>query len=91
MQPDDLAAVRSILPKPEELVALHEAKAAAAASSSSGSGSGKHDATDKAATVDSAPRLGVVEAAFEALGGVQQLQAKIGAREFRFAEDTLKM
>jgi hypothetical protein len=91
LQPDDLASIRSILPKPEELQAVRDAKQAAEQKIAAATGSSPR--TPAAAAASSAampatpstlsPRLGPVEAAFDALGGVELLQAKMRAMEFR--------
>jgi hypothetical protein len=68
-QARELAAIRSILPKPQELEDVLKAKQAAEQKMPAGSAA--------------APRLGPAEAAVEALGGVELLQAKMRAMEFR--------
>lgn len=101
IQPDDLASIRSILPKPEELQAVREAKqtaekkAAVLSPRSPAAAAAAGIATHAACATPSSeccvspsalsPRLGVVEAAFDALGGVELLQAKMRAMEFRCA------
>lgn len=97
LQPDDLASIRSILPKPEELVQVREcakktaAKATATLSPRTDSVTGTPGphghacsaAASGTASTPQTPRLGVVEAAFMALGSVDLLQAKMRALEFR--------
>jgi hypothetical protein len=91
LQPDDLASIRSILPKPEELQAVREAKQVAEQKIAATIGSSPRTPAAAAAGAASSvatpatlsPRLGPVEAAFDALGGVELLQAKMRAMEFR--------
>jgi hypothetical protein len=94
LQPDDLASIRSILPKPEELQDVRNAKrqaeqklaAAAGASPRTPPAAAAGAAAAPAVTPSTlSPRLGIVEAAFDALGGVELLQAKMRAMEFRWA------
>jgi hypothetical protein len=95
---DDLPQIRSMLPKPDELSAVHAAKkkafkehtaklaamAAVGGSNARMRGSSSSDSDSHGEGVPPPPpRLGVVEAAFEALGGVQMLMAKMRACEFK--------
>ncbi|KAF6259271.1 hypothetical protein COO60DRAFT_1022990 [Scenedesmus sp. NREL 46B-D3] len=99
LAPDDLASIRSILPKPEELQAVRDAKqdmekkmAAAAGHSHSPrtpAAAGAAGAAAPATPGSLSPRLGIVEAAFDALGGVELLQAKMRAMEFRYDVDAV--
>jgi len=71
----------------------HAAKVAAVAAAAGGGGGGSSGRRVRATSSSSdsglsegalvAPRLGVVEAAFEALGGVRMLMAKMRACEFK--------
>jgi hypothetical protein len=94
LQQDDLPQIRSMLPKPDELAAVtaakkkakkeHKAKLAAMAAAAGGSsGLVRASSSSDSDNDEGAPRLGVVEAAFEALGGVQMLMAKMRACEYK--------
>jgi hypothetical protein len=82
-----------MLPKPDELTQVtaakkramreHSARLAAAAGAADGSNGGGSDGCGSGAVPPLPPRLGVVEAAFEALGGVRMLMAKMRACEFK--------
>jgi hypothetical protein len=97
LQQDDLPQIRSMLPKPDELKEIttaknrafreHSAKVAAMAAGSSGSNGSRAriscSSSSDGEPVLLPPRLGVVEAAFETLGGVRMLMAKMRACEFK--------
>jgi hypothetical protein len=118
VQADDLAALRSILPKAEEISQVRQAKQvvikalAAAGGVAGGATAGGNDchkdmqsrslgsaagavlgrqrrssisssSCSSSSSLPMSPRLGVVEACFDALGNVDMLPAKIRAMEFR--------
>eukprot|EP00775_Hariotina_reticulata_P009230 gene9230-9395_t len=121
LKADDLAALRSILPKAEEISQVRQAKqvvikamaaaggvAGAATADSSdcqkdvhgrplGSDAGSILCQRRRSSSSSggggglpmSPRLGVVEACFDALGNVDMLPAKIRAMEFRYDVDSV--
>lgn len=89
-KPDELAQVTAAK---KRALREHRARLAAAAAADGSNGSNgdgcSGDANRSAAAAVSAPpplppRLGVVEAAFEALGGVRMLMAKMRACEFKW-------
>ncbi|WIA08831.1 hypothetical protein OEZ85_008252 [Tetradesmus obliquus] len=99
LKPDDMATIRSILPKPEELQAVRDAKQEAEQKFAAAVGNSPRTPAAAAAGAAAAavlvtpstlsPRLGIVEAAFHALGGVELLQAKMRAMEFRYDVDAV--
>lgn len=93
-KPDELSAVQAAK---ERALKEHQAKVAAMASASGSSsaavvrvGTSQRSSSESLGSSRGAgegcllpPRLGVVEAAFEALGGVKMLMAKMRACEFK--------
>lgn len=87
-KPDELTQVTAAK---QRAMREHTARLAAAAAAADGSNGGSSDGCSGDANKSAAaaapplpPRLGVVEAAFEALGGVRMLMAKMRACEFKW-------